>query len=82
MTFLLPKIPMAVAAKTVPKKKKTQAEQKIEEVMHKWKHGGLPAGEGKKRGDVPKTEEGQKQAIAIALQYAKKMKKKPGSCGR
>lgn len=89
MTFLRPNIPAANAAKTVPKKK-TKAEQKIEEVMHKWKHEGLPGGPDRKgpRGgrkdapDVPKTKEGQKKAIAIALKYARKKKAKPGSCGR
>ena len=80
MTFLRVSVPAVAAAK----KKPTEEDKKMAEVMHKWKHEGLPAEEkqkGKKQRKVPKTEKGQKQAVAIALSYIDKKKKKSGSCG-
>lgn len=54
--------------KSMPKKK---AEQKIEKVMHEWKEGKLHS--GSKKGPKVKS---QKQAVAIALSEARKVKKK------
>ena len=50
--------------------KKTKAEKKISKVMTEFKGGTLHSGKG---GSVVKS---QKQAIAIALSQAKKVKKK------
>lgn len=53
----------------VEKAKKKQAkEAKVAQVMREWKEGTLNTGQSKKK--VPKTETGQKQAIAIAMDEA------------
>ena len=58
----------------VPKTKKAKQE-KFEDVLHKWGKGKLKSGEGK-RGKVPKTPKGQKQALAIAFSETGQSKNK------
>jgi hypothetical protein len=64
------------------KKKKTKSEKKVEKVMDLWKEGRLHTGKkGKGKGPVvPRTESGQKKALAIGLSYSRSKKRK--SCGR
>ncbi|HUU88162.1 MAG TPA: DUF6496 domain-containing protein [Candidatus Glassbacteria bacterium] len=52
-------------------KKKTLKQKKIKKVMDEWKEGKLHS--GSKTGPIVKND---KQALAIALSEAKKMKKK------
>lgn len=51
-------------------KKETKEQKKISKVMREWKSGGLHSGKG---GPVVKS---RKQALAIALSEARRMKKK------
>lgn len=51
------------------KKKPTKKQVKVEKVMHEWKTGTLHT--GSKKGPIVKS---QKQAIAIALSEASKVK--------
>lgn len=59
-------------AKKVPKTKKGK-EKKFEKVMHHWAEGKQHIGKSKKM--VPKTKEGQKQALAIAFSETGQSKK-------
>lgn len=52
-------------------KKKTKAQKKVKKVMHEWKEGDLHS--GSKKGPIVKS---QKQAVAIALNEARKKGKK------
>ena len=69
--------PTTTPAKGVPhalEEKATEAQkEKVAKVMHKWKQGKEHIGKSEKT--VPKTEQGRKQAIAIALSQAGLSKK-------
>jgi hypothetical protein len=51
----------------------SKGEKKFKKVLHHWKEGKQHIGKSKKT--VPKTPEGQKQAIAIAFSEKKKAEK-------
>jgi hypothetical protein len=52
------------------KKAKSKGQSKFEKVLHHWKQGKQHIGRSKKF--VPKTEKGQKQALAIAFSEKRK----------